>query len=35
MCEVKFEFKYLSDLFVVSKLFTVIGSQGPHFILDR
>jgi len=35
MCEVKFEFKYLSDLFVVSKLFTMIGSQGLHFILDR
>ena len=35
MREVKLQFKHLSDLFVVSKLFTMIGSQGVRFMLDR
>lgn len=35
MGEVKIESKCFSDLFGVSELFTVIGSQSMHFVLDR
>ena len=35
MRKVVFELEQLSDLFMISKLLAMLGSQGINFVLDR
>ena len=35
MCEIEFELEHFRDLFVIGKLFAMIGSQGMNLVCYR